>query len=50
MLYAWRLCTDPGLPLKLVIVGPSKMTTDEADFLRYLKRQFGESLDYMAFN
>jgi len=26
------------------------MTTDEADFLRYLKQQFGESLDYVAFN
>jgi hypothetical protein len=49
LLYAWRLSSDPGPPLKLMIVGPSKLTNDAADFLRYLQKRFGTGLDYMAF-
>jgi len=46
--YAWRLSTDAGPPVKLVIVGPSELTSDADDFLRYLQKRFGTGLDYMA--
>jgi hypothetical protein len=47
MLYGWRASAEAGLKLRLVIVGPKRMTESEADFLRYLKKRFLGDLEYM---
>ena len=48
LLYAWKQGSQSGVTSKLVIAGPCKMTTDEENFLKYLRSQFRQELEYLA--
>jgi len=48
MLYGWRIDSQPGIKLKLIIAGPCKITKEAKEFLNYLRRRFGKGLEYLA--